>query len=147
MPQEAGGIPYASTNPTGVGAVYFEPYNAQKQHQDNLDLFLEGVKYRRDAAAKKKEYATKMLGDMAIDPKNIMDTDATALSLEAQDLQNYYAKALQQDIDPENPAFIQANKEFQQKKQALLFKIAQSAAQRKLLEGNLGKYDPKIHED
>lgn len=147
MAQEANGLPYASANPSGVGAVYFEPYKVQEQHQKNLDSFLEGVNARKDAADKKKEFAMGMLDDMAIDPKNIMNTDVEGLSAEANDLQNYYAKMLQQDIDPENPAFVNAYKEFQQKKQSLQFRMAKSEAERKMMEMALGKFDPEKHDD
>jgi len=147
MPQEPSGTPYASANPSGIGAVYFEPYSAQKQHEANLDLFLEGVKNRADAGQKKKELASKMLGDMSVDPKNIMDTDVPELSAKAQELQQFYAQALKSGLDPDNPAFIDANMKAQQLKQQLQFSIAQSAAERKLLETNLVKYDPNKHDD
>jgi len=147
MAQEANGLSYASANPSGVGAVYFEPYKVQEQHQKNLDSFLEGVNARKDAADKKKQFAMGMLDELAIDPKNIMNTDVEGLSAEANDLQNYYAKMLQQDIDPENPAFVNAYKEFQQKKQSLQFRMAKSEAERKMMENALSKFDPAKHDD
>lgn len=149
MAIEAQGTDVSYTgNPESVGAVYFsQPVDLLGMQERQGDRLAQAVQYRNQRNLVKKKIASDMLGDLNVDFKGIMDSDAPYFKSKAAELATLYAQALQQGQDPSNPAFLEANTRFQSAKNQLLSEVQGSAAQKAIFMDVAKSYDPTKHAD
>ncbi len=157
MAQEANGLPYASNNQTGTGAVYFNN-GFLDQHNKNLDMLTDDpfIKHYRvlEAEEQKKARAAKMVEDitkdLSVDYKGAMPEDikGTIEPLRAEILSDY-GKLLSSGVQANN---IQRNPEYQKilaKVNGLKSVAQQSAEWNKAITTQAGDYakDPSKYND
>jgi len=131
MAEEARGLPYYSSNPTGAGAVYFDrTVDPLQVHLQGLDDFNKRQEEDRVNQQNKLALGYKMLGDLNPDVKGIMDTDAGYFKEKLQGLQDATAKLYASGAAVDSPQFQQEYAKLQYLKKAIETDAQSSAAQK-----------------
>jgi len=139
MAQEAGGLPYASPNTEGIGAVYFDKtVDPLTLHLSNLKQLDEGQRRREAAKKDQLNLTAKLVGDINPDTKGIFDTDGGYFQEKTKQLYDKYSQVLSQGYHPENPAFNEIYGKMQYEKKALENDVQVSKAQKELFTKLMG---------
>lgn len=148
MAQEANGLVYNGSNPTGVGAVYFDktvdPVQLQLEQLNSLDKAIQNKEARNLA---KKKLAIDMAGDGIVDTKNIYDSDVPYFMKRGEELTNMHADLLRAAQDPDNPKFIESKIAFDREKQKLMTELEASRRHKEYAMQAAKEYDPTKHDN
>lgn len=132
MAQEASGIGSQASNPTNIGAVYFDKEQSPLQtHLWNLDQIDEAANQRRVRQKEKLALTGKLLGDIDPDVTGALESDIPELQKQTRELHEFMQQGLMNGFDPSNTS--PQNQAFLQKiqnmsKQTELNAIGSSAA-------------------